>query len=343
MIVDQAETLRQWVKDAESDTSDPSGLSLSRKKNQGGVNQQMDNQQRTQQPARRARIIAVSSGKGGVGKTTMAVNLAVQLSRMDRKVVLLDADLGTANADVICNVAPSNNLAHVVAGRKTIDQAIINAPGGFELIPGASGLAQIANLSDFERARLMQQLKTLEDTRDIILIDTGAGVSPNVLGFLAASDEILLVTTPEPTAITDCYALVKTLSRKVDIGGAIRANASQGSSSGSQSVSSGASGDGPDLRLLVNMVRDEAEGKIIYDRISAVCRKFLGISPRYAGHICSDPRVQLSIRRRSPFVLDAPNTAAATCMNQLAHRMDRHATEPPSAGLLRRMASWLAS
>ncbi|QQE11210.1 MinD/ParA family protein [Planctomycetota bacterium] len=310
-------------------TENTSGLSLKRKISDApvlrGESSNMDDQT-VATPKRRARIIAVSSGKGGVGKTTMSVNLAVQLSKLGRKVVLLDADLGTANADVICNVAPSNNLAHVVAGRKTIDQAIINAPGGFELIPGASGLAQIANLSDFERARLMQQIKTLEDTRDMIIIDTGAGVSPNVLGFLAAADEILLVTTPEPTAITDAYALVKTLSRKVDMTGTTR----------------NGHVDHPGLRILVNMVRDEAEAKVIYDRISAVCKKFLGISPRFAGHITADPRVQLSIRRRKPFTLESPNTVASNCMNQLAHRMDRHATEPPSAGLLKRMAAWLA-
>ncbi|WP_432799475.1 MinD/ParA family protein [Poriferisphaera sp. WC338] len=336
MIADQAQELRQWVE--QNKTNPPPSLKMADRHHEGVLPLRMpeQTQQSTQavgrtarsgaeaeaKPAakRRARIIAVSSGKGGVGKTTMAVNLAVQLTRMDRKVVLLDADLGTANADVICNVAPSNNLAHVVAGRKTIEEAIVRAPGGFELIPGASGLAQIAALSEFERIRLLEQLKKLEDTRDVILIDTGAGVSPNVLSFLAASDELLLVTTPEPTAITDAYAVLKTLSRQVDM----------------------ADGKGPELRLLVNMARDEAEGKLIYDRISAVCKKFLNLTPRYAGHVIADPRVQLSIRRRKPFVLDAPNSTAASCMNQLAHRMDRHATEPPSAGLLRRMAAWLA-
>ncbi|QDU33190.1 Flagellum site-determining protein YlxH [Poriferisphaera corsica] len=341
MIVDQAQSLRQLAAETEMKTENASGLSLSRKISDApilrGGTSDMDEIE-TAAPPRRARIIAVSSGKGGVGKTTMSVNLAVQLSKLGRKVVLLDADLGTANADVICNVAPSNNLAHVVAGRKTIDQAIINAPGGFELIPGASGLAQIANLSDFERARLMQQIKTLEDTRDVIIIDTGAGVSPNVLGFLAAADEILLVTTPEPTAITDAYALVKTLSRKVDMTGTGRTGSQVGGAATGETVIPTGSG----LRILVNMVRDEAEAKIIYDRISAVCKKFLGISPRFAGHIVSDPRVQLSIRRRKPFTLESPNTMASNCMNQLAHRMDRHATEPPSAGLLKRMAAWLA-
>ena len=322
MIADQAHELRQWVEQRK--TNPASSFKMPAHQNEGVQPLRMaDEHQKLatrKGKKRRARIIAVSSGKGGVGKTTMAVNLAVQLTRMKRKVVLLDADLGTANADVICNVAPSNNLAHVVAGRKTIEQAIVQAPGGFELVPGASGLAQIANLSEFERIRLLQQIKKLEDTRDIILIDTGAGVSPNVLSFIAAADELLLVTTPEPTAITDAYAVLKTLSRQVDMG----------------------SGKGPELRLLVNMARDEAEGKLIYDRISAVCKKFLNLAPRYAGHVIADPRVQLSIRRRKPFVLDVPNTVAASCMNQLAHRMDRHATEPPSAGLLRRMAAWLA-
>lgn len=266
-------------------------------------------------PKSYARTVAITSGKGGVGKTTVSVNLAIQLSRLGRRVVLLDADLGTANVDVMCNVTPTNTLAHVVAGRRALEDAIIQAPGGFELIPGASGLAQMANLSDYDRDRLMQQMRQLEARADVILIDTGAGVGANVLSFVIAADEALVVTTPEPTAITDAYAAVKTMSRQKQ---------------------------DPEVRVLVNMVRDEREGRAVFDRMGAVCRRFLDLSPRYAGHVVLDPRVPMSVRRRRPFILDNPRCVAGSCINQLAHRMDRHVTEPPDGGWLKRMAAWLS-
>ncbi len=310
MIADQAQALRGLM--AEQPQPEPL---------EDGGRILIDRASRATLPARRARILAVTSGKGGVGKTTMSVNLAVQLAKMGRRVILLDADLGTANADVLCNLSPSNNLAHVVAGRKRIEEAIVPAPGGFEMIPGASGLAQIAAMGQRERDHLMRQMRRLEASADVILIDTGAGVSPNVLGFLVAADEMLVVTTPEPTAITDAYAVIKAVCRQL----------------GHADPRTDAH-----IRVLVNMVRDAREAKHVYDRISAVSEKFLGVSLRLAGHVNNDPRVAMSIRRRRPFILDSPNTPAASCLNRLAHRIDRHAAEPPSEGLLKRMTAWLS-
>ena len=278
----------------------------------GLVEQQRSNRQQAATAAR-VRTMAITSGKGGVGKTTFSVNLAAQLARMHRRVLLLDADLGTANADVLCNLAPVHNLAHVVAGRRTIQQAILQAPGGFELVPGASGLAQMAALGEYERDRLLDQLQQLEHQADVILIDTGAGIGPNVLGFLTAVDEVLVVVTPEPTAITDAYALIKTLVR-------LKPDA--------------------DVRLVVNMVRDEREAKAVFARIAGVCRRFLDYTPRFAGCLVSDPRVSLSIRRRQPFVLESPGCPASRCMRQLAHRLDRHVAPMRDQGLFRRMARW---
>ena len=141
------------------------------------------------------------------------MNLAVALSRLGQRVVLLDADLGTANADVLLNLPATHGLADVVAGRIGIEDALVAAPGGFHLIPGASGLAQVADMGEAERQRLLRQLSLLGGDHDVLLIDTGAGVSANVLGFVAAADEVIVVTTPEPTAITDAYAVIKTASR----------------------------------------------------------------------------------------------------------------------------------
>ena len=299
VVVDQAEQLRGWVRHQAGETA---GGAAARKITPS-------------QAGRAARTIAVASGKGGVGKSSLAVNLAVRLSVMGRRVVLLDADLGTANADLLCNLNPPATLAHVVAGRRSLDQTIIEAPGGFRLVPGASGLATIADLGEVERHRLVQQMQQLENDADIILIDIGAGVGPNVLSFALAADQLLVVTTPEPTAVTDAYALIKTVSRK-------RADA--------------------DVRLLVNMVREASEGREVFGRLDTVCQRFLPLRPRFAGYVLYDPRVALAVRRRKPFVLDSPGCDASRCITQLAHRMDRHAREPRSTGLLRRMASWLA-
>lgn len=263
---------------------------------------------------RRARIVAITSGKGGVGKSNIAVNLAIRLTKMGRKVVLLDADLGTANADVLCNISPGGDLAHVVAGRRTLTEAMVEAPGGFRLIPGASGLARMAAMGEYERSRLVQQLSELEEDYDLILVDTGAGVSPNVLSFALGADQLLVVTTPEPTSVADAYAVIKIVARQ-------RADA--------------------DVRILVNMVVDADEGRSVFKRIDAVCRRFLGLSTRYAGHVSTDPRVPMAVRRRRPFILESPNCDASTCIGQLAHRMDRYAIEPRGDGLLRRMATWL--
>ncbi len=262
----------------------------------------------------RARVVAIASGKGGVGKSNVAVNLAVRLSQMGRRVALMDADLGTANADVLCNIRPGSNLAHVVAGRKTIEQAMVVAPGGFGLIPGASGLAKMADLNTFERARLVEQVHRIELKHDMILIDVSAGVGPNVLAFIMGADQLLTVTTPEPTSVTDAYAMIKIVSRhRRDL----------------------------EIGLVINMVKDLSEGQEVYKRINSVCEKFLEVSTQYAGYVVADSRVPLAVRRRRPFVMDSPHGPASLCINRLAHRIDRHAAEPQADGLWQRMSSWL--
>lgn len=283
MLLDQASALRKWV---------------------------MESSQR------RARVLAVTSGKGGVGKSNVAVNLAACLAQLGRRVVLLDADLGTANADILCNLNSISTLAHVVAGRKTLREVMVRAPGDFHLIPGASGLAQMAALSEFERMRLVQQMREIEGDADLLMVDTGAGVSPNVLSFALHSDHQLVVTTPEPTAVADAYAMIKALHRQKQ-----------------QPL---------DIRVLVNMASSAEEGRAVFDRIVAVCRRFLSFQPAYAGHVVHDAVVSEAVRRRRPFVIDQPRSDAGACMRAVAHRLDRSAiAEPAGEGLVRRMANWL--
>jgi len=250
-----------------------------------------------------------------VGKTTLTTNLAVSLAQMGRKVVVLDADLGTANVDVICNLTPHTNLAHVVAGRASMQDVMIPGPGGFTLVPGASGLANIAALGDSERERLIDRMHELECAADLLLIDCGAGVGPNVLGFAMAADTLLVVTTPEPTAMADAYALIKTVVRRAP---------------------------DADVRVVVNEAKNLQEAKAVYERLAKVSRQFLRVVPSLAGCVLLDTCVSQSIRQRVPFAMDMPRCPAAQCVRQMAHRLDQHATEPGRHSLFRRMAGWLA-
>jgi flagellar biosynthesis protein FlhG len=271
-------------------------------------------------PARpRANVIAITSGKGGVGKSNIAVNLAIQLAAAGRDVVLLDADLGLANADVLCNVDLPYNLSHVIARKKELPDVLIQAPGGFRLIGGASGLARMADLSDFDRQRLVNALGELETQADIILIDTGAGISPNVLSFTRAADHVLVVTTPEPTAITDAYAVIKVISRD---GGERR------------------------LSLLVNQARNPTEARVVYERIAKVAKQFLNVNVDEAGHIASDENVPQAVRRRTPFVLGMPRCAASVGVAQLAMRLEQGVAGRiegvGGGGFFSRMIGWIS-
>jgi flagellar biosynthesis protein FlhG len=265
-------------------------------------------------PIRRASVIAITSGKGGVGKTNIAVNLAITLASAGKNVVLLDADLGLANADVICNIDLPANLSHVIARRKELSDVLVKAPGGFSLIGGASGLARMADLSDSDRQRLVTAMGELEQKADVILIDTGAGISPNVLAFTRAADHVLVITTPEPTAITDAYAVIKVISRD---------NAERR------------------VSLLVNQVRNPNEARIVHDRIAKVARQFLGVRIFDAGYIPEDEQVSTAVRKRAPFVLSAPRCAASHAVSQLAIRLEQGvAGATQTESFFHRMSRW---
>ena len=262
----------------------------------------------------RAHVIAVTSGKGGVGKSNVAVNLAIQFASAGKEVVLLDADLGLANADVLCNVELPFNLAHVIARKKELRDVMVKAPGGFRLIGGASGLARMADLSDADRQRLVDALAGIELEADIMVIDTGAGISPNVLSFTRAADHVLVVTTPEPTAITDAYAVIKVISKD----------------EGDRQVS-----------LLVNQVRSPVEARIVHERIAKVARQFLNVSVLDAGYISLDEAVVAAVRRRVPFVLSAPRSPASVCLAHLAVRLEHGvAASLEPSGFFQRMSRW---
>jgi flagellar biosynthesis protein FlhG len=291
-----------------------------------------------------ATVIAITSGKGGVGKSNIAVNLAIQLTSAGRDVVLLDADLGLANADVLCNIDLPCNLSHVIGRKRELGEVLVAAPGGFRLIGGASGLARMADLDDADRQRLIDALGQLERQTDVILIDTGAGISPNVLSFTRAADHVLIVTTPEPTAITDAYAVVKVVSRPTDRTRNGNDNGHVGGQSGNDDGNRTNPADVPGgtrLSLLVNQARSPGEAQLVYERIAKVARQFLGVGLLDAGSIPADEHVPLAVRRRVPFVVGSPQCPASRGVAQLAMRLEQGVSaQMQSGGFFNRMSRW---
>ncbi|MBX3394074.1 MAG: MinD/ParA family protein [Phycisphaerae bacterium] len=243
---------------------------------------------------RTARVVAVASGKGGVGKTSIAVNLALRLSQSGHRVVLVDADLGTANADLLLNVHARSNLAALVSGRASIDEVLTPINARMNLVAGASGLAAVADLSSHDRRALVDDLSSLEARTDIILIDCGAGISQNVLAFAHAADDLLVVTTPEPTAITDAYALVKVLSRAAEL---------------------------PAVHVVMNQALSDEEGRTSAARLTSVASRFLGVEVSLIGQIARDEHVGRAVRLRAPFVQRFPRCLASSGISALANRV----------------------
>lgn len=248
----------------------------------------------------RSRVVAIASGKGGVGKTNIAVNLALALARRSQRVVLVDADLGTANVDVLMNVQSPYGLSDVIAGRRPLDDVAVRLDPNLRLVPGASGLPAAADLGALERRRLIDELARLEADCDIILLDCGAGISQNVLAFARAADELLLITTPEPTALTDAYALIKVLSR---------------------------TDHRPPIALVVNQAASLREGQVVADRVASVAARFLGVPLTSYGHILRDNHVGQAVLQRVPFVNRFPTCPAAACITALAQRVS---VRPPA-------------
>jgi len=248
-------------------------------------------------PSQKAsRIISVSSGKGGVGKTNIAINLALAYAKMGKKVIVLDADLGLANVNVVLGVIPRYNLYHLIRQQKKMRDIILDTPYGIQIVAGASGFSKIANLSEEERKIFIEELQELSSA-DIIIIDTSAGVSNNVLTFVAASDDVIIVTTPEPTAITDAYGIVKIIATEID-------NLDLG------------------LKLVVNRVKSVTEGRKVAERVINIAGQFLNIKLDYLGFVYEDAVVQNAVIRQRPFLSLDPKGKASICIDHIVRRLE---------------------
>jgi flagellar biosynthesis protein FlhG len=254
---------------------------------------------------RTRRTIAFTSGKGGVGKSSLVLNTGIELARRGRRVAILDGDFGLANLHVLLGVSPRHDLRHVMAGDKRLAEIAFTGPAGVRVIPAGPGIAELANLDAQDRETLLDQLEEVEQGVDVLLIDTAAGLDDNVLNLVVASDEAVVVTRPEPTALADAYALMKIVVLE--------------------------SPTYP-FHLLVNMARSTREGEQVYGSLSQILLRFLGYRPGYAGAVLDDPWVGRAAVQQTPFMLLAPRAPAARGVAALVERLLGAAPRPGGAG-----------
>jgi flagellar biosynthesis protein FlhG len=260
------------------------------------------------------RTITILSGKGGVGKSNLSVNLACALAEIGKKIILLDADLGLANIDMLCGVTAKYNLAHLIDGSKDLDEVLVELEHNVWILPGGSGIKELADLDETRLLALIESLSVLEDRADILLIDTGAGIHKGVLTFATAADTALLITTPEPTSIRDAYGVLKILKSSTESGGK------------------------RDIAFVVNMVNSENEGLEVANRLRMAANQFLSLSVNYMGCILKDRFVEQAVRIRKPFYQLYPDSPAAECIRKLVHALfgmtaERSVNSNPPRGL----------
>ena len=269
---DQADMLRQLAGSAKRRTS-----GSSRQQERAGL-----------------RVLSITSGKGGVGKSSVVINLAESLTVLGHRVLVVDADPGMGDISLLLGMLPPYTLNQVISGEKSLEEIVIDAGSGIGFLPAGIGAQQYQALSPSERLSLLQGMERLEQGYDYVLIDTGSGIPANVTGFAAAAREIMLVVTPEPTSITDAYALVKTLSARY---GELR------------------------FKLLVNRCRDLEEGASLFNKLSAITGRFLEISLEYSGCILNDEMLVESVRRRGPICRLYPDAKASLGFRALAQKL----------------------
>lgn len=252
----------------------------------------------SQQQRPLARVITVTSGKGGVGKSNTAINLAVQFKKMGQRVIILDADFGLANIEIMFGAVPKHNLCDLIYQGKNIKEIITWGPMDIGFISGGSGIAGMSNLSKEYLNYIIQNLAELDEMADIIIVDTGAGISDAVLEFLVASGEIILVTTPEPTSITDSYSLLKALNRHPRY---------------SQEESQ--------IKMIANKVADEAEGKSLFEKLDAVVTRYLKIPITYLGMVPQDVQLAKAVMQQMPISIQNANCKSAVAFEVLAAKL----------------------
>ncbi len=250
----------------------------------------------TQRPM--ARVITITSGKGGVGKSNTAINLAIQLKKRGKRVVILDADFGLANIEIMFGTIPKHNLCDLIYQGKNITEIITWGPDEIGFISGGSGIAGLSNLSREYLTYIIQNLAQLDAIADVIIVDTGAGIAEAVMEFLVASGEIIVVTTPEPTSITDSYSLLKALNRHPRF-----------------------SRDNSTIKVIANRVSGESEADSLFNKLNTVVTRYLSLPIEYLGAIPYDKMLSTAVMQQMPVSLAHPNARSAKAYEEIADRL----------------------
>lgn len=240
-------------------------------------------------------VIAVTGGKGGVGKSNISVNLSLCLSQMGRRVVLMDADLGLANIDVLLGIKADKTIADVLSGQCELRDILINGPGGIRIVPAASGVQHMASLGAQQHGAMIQSFSDISSQLDVLMIDTAAGISDTVVSFVRAAQEVIVVVCDEPSSITDAYALIKLLNKEYGLNR---------------------------IRVVANMVSTTREGQHLFAKLSGVCERFLDVTMQYVGAVPFDENVRKAVQKQKAFVDFAPRCKASIACKQLAHKID---------------------
>jgi len=251
------------------------------------------------------RVISITSGKGGVGKTNIVTNLAYVLSKFEKNVYIFDADIGLANIDVLLGLTPEYNLQHVLNGEKSINEIIVQGPGNIKIFPASSGIQELSELNDEQKIHLLSEFGSLKDEIDFMFIDTGAGISSNVMYFNMAAREKTVIVTPEPTSITDAYAIMKVMSKKYSINR---------------------------FKLVANQVKDEAEAEELYANLNSVAERFLDVTIDFTGYVCKDNNIVNSVRKQKLVSELYPNSPASLCFARLAKTLIENVPEDTLGG-----------
>ena len=253
------------------------------------------------------RVIAVTSGKGGVGKTKISVNLAASLSLAGQRVMLMDADLGLANVDVLLGLEPHFDLQHVISGEKSLDEIIVEGPLGIHVVPASSGVERMAELTSVEHASLISAFSELEQPIDVLIVDTAAGIADGVVSFAKACQEVIVVVCDEPTSLTDAYALIKVLSMRHGI---------------------------KQFQILANMGKDESQGLNLYEKLLNTTDRFLEVGLKYLGAVPFDEQLRQSVRAQKPVVEAYPRSPAAKALVRIGEKINRWPLPDKATGYL---------